>query len=197
MNIVAVDWPSHTHTRWTMSTLLKANRRIEQLPFDFQILDSSHWKVDCSRQQTFKVHRCTETIFLRFRHNLTNQKIGVKNDSFLIKDYPLMPLYQNQVDRCLDFLSRFYSFRDFCLIAARLLPHSQIPLHKDRGEYFKKSHRIHIPIKTTKDSIFLIEDNQFHMELRWAYEIDNVNCRHGVANGSELPRDHLIFDLFD
>ena len=44
--------------------------------------------------------------------------------------------------------------------------------------------------------IFLIEDNRFHMELGWAYEIDNVNCRHGVANGSEYPRDHLIFDLF-
>lgn len=179
-----------------MSNLLKANRKLKRLPFDFKILDSSHWKIDRSRQQTFKVHRCTETIFLRFRHHLANQLKGDKDDSFRIKDYPLMHLYQDQVDRCLDFLSEFYSFRDFCLIAARLIPHSQIPLHKDRGDYFRKSHRVHIPIKTTKDSIFLIEDNRFHMELGWAYEIDNVNCRHGVANQSEHPRDHLIFDLF-
>lgn len=179
-----------------MPNVFKSNRKLGQLDFNLKILDSSHWHDDTTRQETFKVHRLTETIFFRFRDQMI-KKISYKQDkSYILRDYPLMPVYKKQIDQYLHFLTKFYKFNDFAVIAARLLPNGMIPVHKDQGDYFENSYRVHIPIKTSQKCFFLLNNNWINMELGWAYEINNVSCAHGVKNLSGEPRDHLIFDLF-
>ena len=69
-------------------------------------------------------------------------------------------------------------------------------MHIDKGPYFLKSHRIHIPIQTNESTYFYGGNEKFHMKEYHAYEIGNTNHRHGVVNNGDSDRYHLIFDLF-
>ena len=179
-----------------MESILKQNKCLGLADCEFRVLSDEHWRLNCSRQNTFKVHRSTESILLRFRKGFSDDKPPNQDESQVLCDYPLMELYRGQVEQYLSLLSRFYSFRDYAVIVARLLPESSIAMHVDRGMYFEKSYRIHIPIKTSKNAYFVVDRKIFNMVLSGVYEVNNTGCRHGVFNKSAFPRDHLIFDLF-
>lgn len=156
------------------------------------IKDSLHWQNDTSRQEAFKVHKDTETIFLRFRKNLASRPSHIE-----LINYPLFSVYEYEITEYLNELSIFYEFTDYAVIIANLKSNGgTINMHVDKGPYFQKSHRIHIPIRTNDLSIFFIGNIELHMKENIAYEIGNTNHRHGVINKGECDRYHLIFDLF-
>ncbi len=156
-------------------------------------IDPNHWNQETSRQARFKIHKDTKTILLRFRDKMSR----AKDDKFSIKDYPLMNDYRDKIQLYIDLLSKYYKISDYCAIIAKLIPNGVIPPHRDKGAYFDKSHRIHIPLKTNKDVNFRIGRIMVNMELGSAYEINNTRCVHGVRNNSSADRHHLIFDLFE
>ncbi len=69
-----------------------------------------------------------------------------------------------------------------------------IHFHKDPGYYLSVVHRLHIPIFTNKNCLFLIGSDIFHMEEGILYEINNLML-HGVKNDGVTDRIHLIIDI--
>ena len=173
-----------------MAKIIKKNQFLGYSGLSFSVLADCHWKVNQIRQRVFRVHRSTESILLRFRSDfLKHPNSFARGDSLSLCDYSLMEVYRDQVDPYLALLRRFYSFHDYAVMLARLLPNSSIPQHLDRGEYFELSYRIHIPIETTDKAYFVLGANVFNMVRSGIYEINNTGCRHGVFNKSGRPRD--------
>lgn len=71
---------------------------------------------------------------------------------------------------------------------------SRIKMHTDKGTSFEDGiTRLHIPIITTLDICFTIEDEEVHFSAGNTWYL-NANCRHGVNNESQSPRIHLMMD---
>lgn len=151
-----------------------------------------HWADDISRQQTFDVHKHTETIFLRFRSNVSD--CGIAGLKFI--NYPLFEYYEEHILKILDIIKNYYKINDYCAILANLKPLGNIPLHTDNGPYFNSSHRVHLPLLTNSQVNFYIGNEIINMKAGTLYEINNVDCLHGVDNLSNCNRYHLILDLF-
>jgi Aspartyl/Asparaginyl beta-hydroxylase len=54
--------------------------------------------------------------------------------------------------------------------------------------------RMHVPLLTNPDAMFISGDRVQRMAVGFAYEI-NTRERHAVWNAGETPRVHLMFDL--
>ena len=156
-----------------------------------QIKNLSHWQNNTSRQQEYEQHKYTETIFLRFRKDLN------VFSNFTLIDYPLMDIYKKSIKNYINTLKQFYKIKDYSVIIANLKPNGTIPLHYDYGDYFEKSHRVHIPIKTNTNVLFTCGDVVSSLKTGFIYEIDNVGSLHGVEKKSNEDRYHVIFDIWD
>ena len=69
-----------------------------------------------------------------------------------------------------------------------------IALHFDCGPFFKKSHRVHIPITTNDNVIFVIDKEEKNLKVGEMWEINNVDYLHGVFNNGDTDRIHLMVD---
>ena len=153
-----------------------------------------HFKLNKIRQQSFRVHRNTKSILLRFRREIN---IAQRSHPLEFVDYPLMESYCGEINSYLSELRRFYEFKDFCVLIASLKGCcGAISMHKDQGPYFEASRRIHIPIKTNKAAVFRIGGISLNMKEDIAYEIANTRFNHGAINKGDEDRHHIIFDLF-
>ncbi len=71
---------------------------------------------------------------------------------------------------------------------------SRINMHTDKGTSFEDGMaRLHVPIVTTPDICFTIEDEKIHFSAGFTWYL-NANCLHGVNNESQNPRIHLMLD---
>lgn len=69
-------------------------------------------------------------------------------------------------------------------------PGTTIQQHIDNTEFVK----IHIPIKTNKNSFFVFENNRYNLEVGKAYLI-NTTREHGTINNGDDDRIHFIFKI--
>ncbi len=71
---------------------------------------------------------------------------------------------------------------------------SRIKMHTDKGTSFEDGiARLHVPIVTTPDIRFTIEDEEVHFSAGFTWYL-NADCLHGVNNESQNPRIHLMLD---
>lgn len=71
---------------------------------------------------------------------------------------------------------------------------SRIKMHTDKGTSFEDGiARLHVPIVTTPDICFTIEDEEVHFSAGHTWYL-NADCLHGVNNKSQNPRIHLMLD---
>ena len=164
----------------------KPIHRICKLNTKLRVTDSSHWDQLTWRQHTYAPHKDTRTIFIRHWEDRKQYNPSV--------NYPLFSVYGETIQGYLAELSEYYTFTDYSAIVTNLKAGARIPPHIDRGEYFVKHHRIHIPIVTDPAAIFTCGDMSIHMEHDTAYEIDNVGSVHSVVSG-QYDRHHVIIDL--
>lgn len=70
----------------------------------------------------------------------------------------------------------------------------RIKPHRDNGTSFEDGvARLHIPIATTPEVLFTVEDEEIHFSAGHVWYL-NAACMHGVYNGSSQPRIHLMLD---
>lgn len=67
-------------------------------------------------------------------------------------------------------------------------PGTKINLHYDNTEFLK----IHLPIKTNKNALFMFESEHYNLEVGKAYLV-NTTLLHGTDNQGNDDRIHLIF----
>jgi len=153
-------------------------------------INDEHWKIDIKRQESYDVHKFTETI--RIRHV---KDLDFTNFKFV--NYDLFEYYQPYIDEYLTIISNYYEIKDYTALITNLKPGGIIPLHTDSScKYFDISHRLHIPIKTNEDVHFTVGDTTLNMKVGEIYEIDNISF-HSVENKSTENRFHIILDIFD
>jgi hypothetical protein len=94
-----------------------------------------------------------------------------------------------------DIISRHYTpgGRLLRAMVARLVAGGTISLHLDKHPSFAVAHRIHVPLQTNQGVEFTVDEERVIMEEGKAYELNNL-LPHGVYNGGEEDRIHLIFD---
>lgn len=150
---------------------------------------SDLWGVDVSRQQAYGVHRKTQSVMFRkgdlddvdFRHSHITCPAWVSNEDALCDMFSALGVESQNVVN---------------MIAVRLPARSNIDPHNDGGPLLSGSHRVHVPLVTHDDVIFMIDRERFNMKIGKAYEINNM-LRHSVENDTDIDRIHLIFDHVD
>lgn len=156
------------------------------------------WRADASRQAAFNAHIATQTIKLiadtDFRH--TNPTY---HPPFAPLEPQLAPLMAHVRGFFLQTLRQRrvaeqngpgYFIR---ALLTRLPAGAEIKPHIDDGDSLKRCHRIHVPIISNPDALFVVGNLRFHMPEGEMWEINNRRT-HAVQNSGADARIHLIMD---
>ena len=150
------------------------------------------WLLNQKRQQTIKVQKNTQSIFLRSAASPADPQ-GRLEDVHASCDTQLALLFP-QTMRFLRETARSASAELCRALYVRLKPKSIVFRHIDNGEYYKPRQRHHLVIESPCGSPMQAGDEQVVMgegELWW---FDN-KAPHASGNSSDEWRTHLIFDL--
>jgi hypothetical protein len=152
-------------------------------------LEDEAWRSQQYRQETYEVHRQTESLVLVFTDGSGWPDIEVRKESgwdWLAE--AAVPLMHSIIDQ-------HYPKGGTIIraMAAKLVPGGIIRPHRDSHPSFHASHRIHIPITTNKRVRFMIDGRPYRFEVGQAYEINN-QLTHSVMNKGAEDRITFIFD---
>ncbi|MGE0493104.1 MAG: aspartyl/asparaginyl beta-hydroxylase domain-containing protein [Vulcanimicrobiota bacterium] len=147
------------------------------------------WTAQSFRQDHYAVHHQTRSLIFRF---LTGDGLeGVDQPPWLAWKSLVEPVIAQAVES--------YGYRQGrCarIMLANLPAGSSISPHRDVGESFARTHRLHVPLLTHPEVCFELDGEPFHLAQGHAYEINNL-LSHGVTNPGPGDRVHLIFDYYE
>ena len=151
-------------------------------------LPKAAWLEDQSRQDNFRVHNQTQSLVLLFCESEWPEMQVEKKSAWHYLAKQAVPVMR-------EILDKHYDRGGVILraMAAKLLPHATIEGHVDGHPSFACAHRIHVPLLTNPDVIFLVGGKPITMDVGKGYEINNQMV-HRVHNGGEIDRIHFIFD---
>ncbi|KDM92848.1 sulfotransferase [Photobacterium galatheae] len=148
-------------------------------------LPDSAWKANPYRQNTYAVHKQTESLVLYFK----TDEFTESHDELLAAMQPLLaPIFAR--------FAQYYGYSKLDiakLMFAKLPSGCEIPEHRDSAPIFAKYHRVHVPIQTNDAIIFYLDHQAHHFKTGVMYDINNLGL-HRVINPSSEDRIHLIFD---
>jgi aspartyl/asparaginyl beta-hydroxylase len=162
---------------------------VETLQSEILSQGEDAWLEQAYRQQTYDVHRYTQSIVLIFTDGSGWPDIEVSKEPGWDR------LAEAAVPVMRDIVENHYSPGGTIIrsMAAKLIAGGIIKPHIDSHPSFRYGHRIHVPITTNSRVRFMIDGRPFKMEVGQAYEINNQK-RHSVMNKGEEDRITLIFD---
>jgi len=147
------------------------------------------WREELHRQESYDVHRQTESIVMVFTELDDWPDITIKKepgwDRLAAAALPIMH----------GIIGQFYPVGGTIIraMAAKLLAGGKIASHRDAHPSFHMGHRIHVPITTNPRVRFMIDGRPYRFQLGHAYEINNQKT-HGVMNKGIEDRITFIFD---
>jgi hypothetical protein len=113
--------------------------------------------------------------------------------------FPLWDEWQSVIAPIIRHVVSYYSYpsgQTNRIMLAKLKPGAEIALHIDGDVSSVRPHKIHVPLVTNSRVEYWGEDEVFHLEKGWSYEVNN-RILHGGKNGGATDRVHLIFDYFE
>lgn len=146
------------------------------------------WEAQELRQNTYEVHKQTQSIVMVFCD-------GPMEDLSVVKEEGWDSLFETAVPVMHDIVDRFYPKGGTIIraMAAKLPAGCRIVPHFDRHASFRRSHRIHVPLTTNHRVRFMIDGRPYQLEMGQAYEINNQK-QHSVMNKGKDDRITFIFD---
>ena len=146
------------------------------------------WAEQAMRQQTYEVHRDTQSVVLLFcDEGWPNGEIYRENGWPRLADAAL-PLMERVIDA---------NYRPggtlLRAMAAKLKAHGNIPPHRDTLRSLGMGHRVHVPITSNSGVRYTISGKPFQLDVGYAYEINNQK-KHSVINMGNEDRISFIFD---
>ena len=145
------------------------------------------WEEFDFRQKTFSVHKDTRTIPIIF-----DEDFIPKNEYTKTKWYDL---FSDEIKVLEKKFKNYYGFGNFSrIILVKQLSNTSIDPHIDSGKTLNVGCRVHIPIDTNENVIFIIDGEEKNMKEGEMWEINNREKMHSVSNNSEFDRVHLIID---
>lgn len=117
---------------------------------------------------------------------------------FSYYDLELWDTWKDVLLPVMDEVSSRYNYKKIVYprVMLALLPSGAVIMpHSDGGMRFSRPHKIHVPLTTNKETLFLHPpDYKYHLEVGQAYEINNLRS-HGGVNKGTTDRIHLIFEM--
>ena len=149
----------------------------------------SVWMEEEIRQQTYEVHKDTESIVMLFCDE------GWPDDGELYKGTSYDRLADVALPVINEIIESSYEPGGTVLraMAANLKAGGRINAHTDSLKSFHMGHRIHVPITTNAAVRYTISGRPYHFEVGNAYEINNQR-KHSVMNMGREDRISFIFD---
>jgi len=149
-------------------------------------LNDEIWKEFTYRQETFDVHKKTNTVPLIFSEDFESENVKYHNH---------FPFFADDLLEISNALFKYYDFGYITrAILVKLFAGEVIPDHIDRGESLESCHRVHVPIITNESCYFSVGDETVNMKEGEFWEINNTNKIHNVKNLGNTDRIHLIVD---
>ena len=146
------------------------------------------WQEQLLRQQTYEVHKDTESIVMLFcDESWPDGEIYREAGWERLADVA-MPIIDHIIDN-------YYEPGGILLraMAAKLKAQGRILPHRDSLHSFHLGHRIHVPITTNSGVRYTIAGKPFEFEPGNVYEINNQQ-KHSVMNMGSEDRISFIFD---
>jgi hypothetical protein len=146
------------------------------------------WRENSYRQDSYEVHRATESIVLVFCDGGWPDLAVSKEAGWDLLAEPALPVMH-------ELIGRSYAPGGTVIraMAAKLKAGGRITPHFDANVTFRASHRIHVPITTNPRVRFMIDGRPYRLEVGRAYEINN-QLTHSVMNSGSEDRITFIFD---
>ncbi|MCE2460615.1 MAG: aspartyl/asparaginyl beta-hydroxylase domain-containing protein [Pseudomonadales bacterium] len=152
-------------------------------------LEEAAWSAKEYRQESFNVHRSTQSIVLCFLDLDQWPGLAVNRDvGWAQLGDSAQPVMDSIIERC-------YPVGGVVIrsMAVRLPAGARITPHVDEHESLRVSHRIHLPLVTNPRVRFFIDGVPHRFETGRAVEVNN-QMSHSVMNDGPSDRIHLIFD---
>ena len=165
---------------------LIANAKIKRFKNKVKSLSQKDWEEFNFRQNTYKVHRNTETIPLIFDTDFRSE-----NPTYLDKSKD----FKDELNLCKEVFKKVYG--EGLLIRAilvKLKANSSVDPHIDKGDSLQKCFRVHIPIITNENVYFTVGNETKIFKEGEFWEINNSGKIHSVENKSMKGRVNLIAD---
>jgi len=152
-------------------------------------LGDEAWREEKLRQETFDVHKQTESVVMVFVNLDVWPVLEVlKEPGWDRLAHVAVPVMHDIIERCYPKGGTIIR-----AMAAKLLAGGKITPHTDTHPSFHIGHRIHVPISTNGRVRFMIDGRPHRFEVGKAYEINN-QMNHSVANKGQDDRITFIFD---
>ncbi|HZW59897.1 MAG TPA: aspartyl/asparaginyl beta-hydroxylase domain-containing protein [Woeseiaceae bacterium] len=147
------------------------------------------WREQQERQDSYEVHRQTESIVMVFTDNKGWPNIEVRKEAGWHR------LAEQAIPLMHDIIERHYAPGGTIVraMAAKLLAGGRISTHRDTHPSFHYGHRIHVPVSTNPRVRFYIDGRPYRLQVGQAYEINNQKY-HSVYNKGRDDRITFIFD---
>lgn len=147
------------------------------------------WLVDTSRQETYEVHRSTESYFL-YQADL----MWEPSQTFIVTKHDISSELEDLVEPIISELEGLHDGQRGNVLFIKLSAGSSIASHQDGGEYLDSARRHHIAIITSEGTRFGVGDEEISMAEGECWEINNSRI-HYVDNHSSTDRVHLLIDI--
>ncbi|TAJ50561.1 MAG: aspartyl beta-hydroxylase [Nevskiaceae bacterium] len=136
----------------------------------------------------FEALDTTQHIVFRFVNSLQDWRYS--------HDRPLWALWRERLEPVLRQATAPYGYAHGIyprVMFARMPAGSAIKPHIDASRSASWPHKIHVPITTNQQVRFYVDPCAYHLEVGYAYEVNNL-VTHSVVNGGNTSRIHLIFE---
>jgi len=146
------------------------------------------WTEQAVRQQTYEVHKDTESIVMLFCDESWPEGDIYREAGWDRLADVAMPIIDS-------IINTYYQPGGTLLraMAAKLKAQGRIPPHRDKLDSFHIGHRVHVPITTSASVRYTISGKPYQFEVGNAYEINNQKL-HSVMNMGQDDRISFIFD---
>lgn len=148
------------------------------------------WLANTIRQDQIKVHRETNTIYLRSAVPRPDLHLNENHESEPTSQAARFPLAMGFLNHVAEQLKSQVSRA----IIVRLKPHSEIGIHIDVGSYYLIRHRYHLVLRSKCGSVLRAGNEQVRMQEGELWWFDNKQ-HHSAFNESDEWRVHYIFDV--
>lgn len=150
------------------------------------------WLHDEKRQNTVRVQRHTQSIFLRGVKKLPGE-LRNSSDIHESADSRLAALFPKSME-CIRRIAAERGGELCRALYARLEPNAVVYPHVDGGSYYACRDRYHLVIDSPSGSILRCGGEEVRMQNGELWWFDN-KVLHDSENASDVWRTHLIFDL--
>lgn len=171
----------------------------ELLAFFNEDKNKDLWLISNHRQMTTHALRNTQSIMLRklklsqlLPTTRAYNEVMEIEDCGLFEQYPIF-LHTTQRIEKMFFDAGVKQVEYGRIFFSKLLAHSDIDEHIDRGKYFSYYDRFHFVIDTPKDCVFSIRNQDIYLQQGGFYYVNN-HVPHWLANRGNFDRINLIID---